>query len=93
MAEPFNYAGLIHRHFVTRLRSFPPGSIQRILSHSGLEVFGETVRSRGDETVGEGAAFRYKQAIKEILGVGAYEMTKLNFILAGCLCQDCRSGL
>ena len=93
MTDSFNYAGLISRHIKSRLESFPPQLITQILEQSGLVMDGDQVRTKSREPLTDDASFKYKTAIRELLGKSAYEMTKMNFMMAGCRCQDCRGGL
>jgi len=87
------YESLIARHIKDRLASFTAAQLQRILDDSGLALVGGQVRAGEGGAVDAEAAYRYKQAIRSVLGPGAYSMTKVNFALAGCLCRDCQRGV
>ncbi|MGH9318829.1 MAG: hypothetical protein ACRD3V_02935 [Vicinamibacteria bacterium] len=93
VAEPFRYANLIARHISERCGFLTTTQVERILDDSGLELVEGQVRTKAGGPVDEDSAYRYKQAIKNRLGSGAYTMTRVNFKLVGCRCKDCRMGL
>jgi hypothetical protein len=94
MAETIDYAELISRHVLNRLVNLPREKVQQVLDRCGLELLtGVGVRNRAGTPVRASTALLYKKAIREVLGNAPYEMTKLNFMLAGCECADCRGGM
>ncbi len=86
------YAQIIARHINERCGFLTAAQVERILDSCELELASGQVRSKRSGPVDEESAFRYKQAIKEFLGPGAYSMTKVNFRLVGCRCRDCQRG-
>ncbi len=90
--EP-DYAELIHRHIKSRLQSFPPQLIAIIFERCGFELRDGALQAKNRAPLTETSAEAYKRAIKEYLGKAAYEMTKVNFIMAGCRCADCAKGV
>ena len=89
---PF-YANIIARHINERCGFLTTTQVERILDGCHLELVSGQVRTKGSGPVNEESAYRYKQAIKNVLGPGAYTMTKVNFRLVGCRCRDCQLGI
>jgi hypothetical protein len=84
-----HYDRLIARHLETRLRAFERKRIDVVLDRCNLEWDQGVIRSRDGAPLGPGISRQYKHAVLEEFGSGVYEMTKVNFTLAGCRCADC----
>ena len=79
----------IARH-LDKIRSFTqPDKIDQVLDRCGLTAGGDAVRSRGGNVTDQNC-YEYKQALKSVVGEMAYSFAKVNFVLAGCKCPDCR---
>lgn len=89
-----DYARLIARHLESRMRAFPRDEIDRMLGIAGLQWTDSVVSTRlGIARVDANLALRYKQAVREVFGEVAYGMTRANFLMAGCRCEDCQQEL
>ena len=60
--------------------------LRQILNRSNLDVEGSRVRKRGSGELTDYDCLRYRDAIREILGVTALMLVTANFMLAGCTC-------
>jgi hypothetical protein len=92
-AGEVDYAALVARHLENRLSFFPKEKIERILELAGMRKTNGLPTNVDGSPVDADSAFRYKKSVKDVLGEDAYTLTKLNFILAGCRCRDCRAGI
>lgn len=78
----------IARH-VEKLRAHSSSKVDGVLARCGFFMVGSEVRSRNGEVTDE-SCYLYKQAIRETFGEVAYTFAKVNFMLSGCRCPDCR---
>lgn len=92
-AETPFYADIIARHLNQRCGFLNTAQVEQILDTCELELVSGRVRAKSSGPVNEESAYRYKQAIKNVLGPGAYSMTRVNFRLVGCRCKDCQQGI
>jgi len=79
----------ISRHVEKLLGYIKESKIDEVLDRCGLVRDGTSVHSRNGFITDENC-YEYKQAVKVILGETAYSFAKVNFLLAGCKCPDCR---
>lgn len=79
----------ISKHVEKLLAYTSESKINEILDRSGLVRDGTSVHSRIGFVTDE-SCYQYKQALREIIGETAYSFAKVNFVLAGCQCRDCR---
>lgn len=62
----------------------------QLLARCGLTGSGETLRGPRGEITDEDC-YQYKQALKEIFGDTVYRFGRVNFVLGGCQCRECRA--
>jgi hypothetical protein len=75
---------------VARLRKFATDDkIDAVLERCDLRWEGTSISST-DGAINDDMCYRYKRAVKEILGESAYAFAKVNFVLSGCKCEDCQ---
>ena len=79
----------ISRHVEKLLTHAAESKINDVLDRCGLARSGSSVYARAG-FVTDQSCYEYKHAVKEILGETAYAFAKVNFVLAGCKCQDCQ---
>ncbi|SRR5258706_8737888 len=92
-AKTVDYPRLIARHLETRLRALPRNQVDRVLELTGLQWTGSVVSLRSGAPVSAETSRRYKQAVGEVFGSAAQGMTQVNFMLAGCKCDDCQRAV
>lgn len=81
---------LISRH-VNRLMERSEKEILEVLRRVDLVRTGGIVHRADERPMSFEDCFRYKQAVKEVLGQGVYDYAKVNFALGGCRCPDCET--
>jgi len=92
MTDASFYETLVTRH-VERLRTAYAGEkVQRVLALAAIEPDGARLRPLGFRAFDEDVALAYKRAVRDVLGTAAYQFAKVNFMLAGCRCADCRAA-
>jgi len=79
----------ISRHIEKLLAYAGENKLQDILDRCGLVREGSSVHSRNG-FVTDDSCYEYKQAVRDVIGETAYSFAKVNFVLAGCKCRDCR---
>lgn len=81
---------LISRH-VEKLRARPDKEkLDQVLAIAGLTVAGEHVMRAGRVVTGDDCQV-YKHAVRDVYGAATYSFTKVNFVLGGCTCGDCKN--
>lgn len=93
LTKTVDYPRLIARHLQTRLCGVPRAQIDRVLELTGLQWKGSVVGLRSGAPVDAETSRRYKQAVGEVFGSAARGMAQVNFMLAGCRCDDCRRAM
>ena len=88
-----DYPRLIARHLTTRLCAMPREQIDRVFELTGLQWMGSVVGLRSGAPVDAETSRRYKRAVGEVFGSAAQGMAQVNFMLAGCKCDDCRRAM
>ena len=81
---------LISRH-VNRLVEKSEKEIEEVLRRIGLTRQAGIVHRTDQRPITFEDCFRYKQAVKEVFGLGVYSYAKVNFALGGCRCADCET--
>lgn len=82
-------AVLIARH-VEKLRSRPDAEkIDEVLSRTGLRVVGDHAVDGARPLTAEDC-YAYKHAVRDVYGDTAYSFARVNFVLGGCTCSDCK---
>lgn len=79
----------ISRHVEKLLSYGSEAKIDLVMDRCGLIRDGASVHSRTG-FVTDDDCYEYKQAVKSIFGETTYSFAKVNFVLSGCKCQDCR---
>jgi hypothetical protein len=87
-----DYGALIERHVRERLHVFSSDKVAKVLALTGLTTTPHGVLCKDANGPSAETAYAYKRAIRQVFGAGVYEMTKVNFELAGCRCVDCAGG-
>ncbi len=84
-----DYSRMISRHIDRLLSIFPSGKVDRVLQLSQLSLGRDGVTTAGEDPVSAEAAFRYKEALRQIFGEGVFAMARVNFMQNGCGCKHC----
>jgi hypothetical protein len=82
---------LISRHVNRLVQKSEMEDVEKVLRRVDLVRQGGMVRRSDGSPMSFEDCYRYKQAVKEILGSDVYTYAKVNFVLGGCRCQDCQS--
>lgn len=82
---------LISRHVNRLVEKSETEKIEKVLRQVDLVRQGGIVHRSDGRPVSFEDCYRYKQALKEILGSDVYTYAKVNFVLGGCQCADCKS--
>jgi hypothetical protein len=83
-------AVLIGRHIEKLRRSAGPEKIDQVLAQTDLISDGAVVKKPGGSEVTVSDCQKYKQAVRAVCGDAVYSFAKVNFVLGGCTCDDCR---
>lgn len=86
----FSPETLISRHVEKLLARPDKERVDEVLRRSHLVRTGDTVINPAGAVTAE-SCYQYKQIVKQIYGDLAYSFAKVNFVLGGCECRDCRS--
>ena len=82
---------LIRRHIAMLRQHQDPQRIAALLERSGLRAENERVTSSEGASVDEEHCYHYKAAVRSLFGDAAYSFARVNFILGGCGCRDCKT--
>ena len=82
---------LIARHLEKLMsRSENTDKARQLLARCGITGSGESLRGPHGELTDDDC-YHYKQALKDIFGDTIYRFGRVNFVLGGCHCRECRS--
>jgi len=82
---------LISRHVEKLLARPDKDRVDELLRRAQLIRAGNTVIRPGGPVTSE-SCYQYKQLVKQLYGEAVYSFAKVNFVLGGCECRDCRTN-
>lgn len=81
---------LISRHVNRLVEKSETEKVEQVLRRVGLVRQGGIVHRADGRPMSFEDCYRYKQAVKQILGPDVYTYARVNFMLGGCECADCK---
>lgn len=86
----FEPGALIARHVEKLMARSDKERVDELLRRAHLVRAGDkVVRPGGDVT--PQSCYEYKQLVKQLYGDAVYSFAKVNFVLGGCQCPDCKT--
>jgi hypothetical protein len=82
---------LISRHVTRLIEIWGPDQVRELLKRSGLRQKSGLVERIDDQFITMQNCQEYKQFVRELFGDRTYDFARVNFILGGCRCPDCKT--
>ena len=81
---------LISRHITRLLELWGEDKIPELLKLSCLRRSGDAIERIDGSILTMQDCYNYKLHVRELFGDRTYEFARVNFILGGCRCHDCK---